>query len=400
MENAIGVVGEFNPFHRGHREHFETCRVLLGQDAPIVCVMSGDFVQRGEPACINKHARAEMAVRCGADLVFELPLPWCMASAERFALGAVGLLDSLGAVTHVAFGSESGDLSGIKELARAAADPETLAAVKGEMRTGASFAAARETVLRRTMGDRADLLREPNDILAVEYVKALGALGSHMEPVTTVRSGSRHDDMENAAAPSAKALRVRLAAGEDIAADLPAEAATVLARELAAGRGPVTAASLEQAVLARLRALSREALAALPDATEGLDGRLYRAIRESGGLDDLMAAVKAKRYPTSRLRRMVFAGALGIRADMAVGTPPYGRLLANTARGRSLLREIKDKAAVPIVTRPGAVKKLADGPVRAVFDLTAAARDFYVLGYGAPAARTGGSDWRTGPVTV
>ncbi len=399
MEYAVGVVGEFNPFHRGHREHFEKSRALLGADAPIVCVMSGDFVQRGEPACLDKHARAEMAARCGADLVFELPLPWCVSSAERFALGAVGLLEGSGVVTHLSFGSESGDLEGIGALARAAVDPEALAAVKKEMRSGASFAAARETVLRRALGAKADLLRGPNDILAVEYCKALVALKSAMAPVATVRDGSRHDDRENAAAPSAMALRARLAAGEDIGPALPDGAALVLERETAAGRGPVTAERLEQAVMARLRAMKKEDFAALPDATEGLDERFYRAVRERGTLEGVLEAVKTKRYPLSRLRRMALAGALGIRADMGGAAVPYARLLASTERGRALLRRIKEKASVPIVTRPGTVKEL-DPRSREIFYLTAAARDFYVLGRPAPAERAGGSDWRTGPATI
>lgn len=399
MENAVGVVGEFNPFHRGHREHFEKSRALVGEDTPIVCVMSGDFVQRGEPACLNKHARAEMAVRCGADLVFELPLPWCLSSAERFALGAAGLLDSLGVVTHLAFGSESGDLAAIRELAKTAADPAILERIKTAMAGGMPFAAARETVLREGLGARAGLLRDPNDILAVEYMKALTVLGSKMEPVATVRDSSRHDDMADGENPSARALRARLAAGEDIDAGLPEEAAAVLARELAAGRGPVTAEGLDQAVMARLRAMKREDFAALPDATEGLDSRFYRAVRENGTLDGVLTAVKTKRYALSRLRRMVFAGALGIRADMGGDKPPYARLLASTARGRALLRIMGESARVPIITKPASVKKL-DGRAREIFELAASARDFYVLGYPAPEARAGGSDWRTGPITV
>ena len=401
MENAVGVVGEFNPFHRGHREHFENIRARLGADTPIVCVMSGDFVQRGEPACVNKHVRAEMAVRCGADLVLELPLPWCMASAERFALGAVGLLDSLGVLTHLAFGSESADLDAIRALAEAAADPANIERIKWAMRGGTPFATAREAVLREKLGGAADRLRSPNDILAVEYCKALAALGSRMEPMATVRALSRHDalDSENTAAPSARALRARLAAGDDIGADLPPEAAKVLARELAAGRGPVTAAALDQAVMARLRAMTREDFAALPDAAEGLDDRLFRAVRENGTLEGVLAVVKTKRYPMSRLRRMVFAGALGLRAADLDGAPPYARLLASSERGRALLRRIGESAAVPIMTKPASVKRL-DGRAQRIFGLTAAARDFYVLGYAAADERAGGSDWRTGPATV
>ena len=393
--NVIGVVGEFNPFHLGHEEHFKKSRAQVGEDAPVLCVMSGDFVQRGEPACFDKHVRARMALAAGADLVMELPLPWCVSSAERFALGAVGLLDGLGFVTHLSFGSEAGQLRPLKALAAAAADPDNLARIRGEMAGGMPFAAAREKVLAQVLGPAARLLESPNNILAVEYLKALETLGSVMEPVTTARTESRHDCPSDEAVRSAGQLRAMLAAGENIAAYVPGPVAGMIAGEMAAGRGPVTMERLDTAMMARLRLLTREDFCALPDATEGLGNRFYRAVHDEGTVMEALAAVKTKRYPLSRLRRMALCAALGIRADTGAGTPPYARLLASTQRGRTLLRGAK----MPVVTKPAAVKEM--GPAaRDIFTLTAAARDFYVLGCGAPGERTGGSDWRTGPATV
>lgn len=397
--NVIGVVGEFNPLHLGHAAHFAKSRELLGQDAPIVCVMSGDFVQRGGPAAFNKHVRAETVLRAGADLVFELPLPWCMASAERFALGAVGLLDGLGAVTHLSFGSEAGDLAPLRVLAAAASTPETIEKIKEQMTEGMSFAAAREMVLEKTLGPEARLLRTANNILGVEYLKALAAVRSSMEPVTTLRQETRHGEMTAGPGRSAGQLRAMLEAGEDIAPFVSGETYKLLARERAAGRGPVTPERMEAAVMSRLRMLSPEDLGALPDATEGLDNRLYKAIRDQGTLMGVLAAVKTKRYPLSRLRRLVFSAALGIRADTGGGTPPYARLLAFSQRGRALLRTMEDGGKLPIVNKPAAVKSLT-GPAAEIFGLTAAARDFYVLGYEAAEERKGGSDWRAGPITV
>ena len=393
--NVIGVVGEFNPLHLGHVSHFRKSRALAGEDAPIVCVMSGDFVQRGEPACFHKHARARAAVMAGADLVFELPLPWCVASAERFAMGAVGLLDALGVVSCLAFGSETGDLAPLQALARAAAAPETMARIKEIMGGGVPFAMAREDALRETVGADAALLRLPNCILAVEYLKALEALGSAMTPVTTARTESDHDRASDGTVRSAGQLRAMLAAGEDIAAYVPAGMAELIAGETAAGRGPVDMAALDQAMMARLRALEEKDFDALPDATEGLGRRLYKAVRDQGSVDAVIGAAATKRYPTSRLRRMALCAALGVRADMVEGTPPYARLLASTERGRALLRDVR----MPVVTKPAAVKAM-DGACRRIFTLTADARDFYVLGYGAPGERIGGSDWRAGPATV
>lgn len=397
--NVIGIVGEFNPFHLGHAAHFRASREALGEDAPIVCVMSGDFVQRGGPAVFNKHARAEAAVLGGADLVFELPLPWCNASAERFALGAVGLLDGLGVVSHLSFGSEVGSLAPLTALALAAAEPETVQRVKEQMESGMPFAAAREKVLHETLGEEARLLQTPNNILAVEYLKALFALRSGMQPMTTLRSESRHDGMTDGPVRGAGQLRTMLEAGEDIRPFVPEAVGKVFARERAAGRGPVVLERMEQALMSRLRMLSQDDFCALPDATEGLGNRLYKAVRDEGSLMAVLAAVKTKRYPLSRLRRMVMAAVLGVREGMTEGAPPYARLLASTERGRDLLRDAAARTGTPIVTKPASVRELS-AQAQDVFALTAAARDFYVLGYEAAEERRGGSDWRTSPVTV
>ena len=396
---VIGVVSEFNPFHLGHFEHLAESRKALGGDAPVICVMSGDFVQRGGPAAFDKHSRARAAALCGADLVFELPVPWANASAERFAMGAVGLLDRLGVVTHLSFGSENGDLAPLTALALAAAEPENMEKIKERMAGGMSFAAAREAVLRDVLGQDAALLQMPNNILGVEYLKALFSLHSSITPMTTLRTGAGHDSVTDGPKRSASQLRAMLEAGENIEAYLPPEARMIPAGQMAAGRGPVTMGSLEQAVMSRLRLLGEEDFCALPDASEGLGNRFYKAVRSEATVEGILSAVKTKRYPLSRLRRMVIGGALGLREGMAAEAVPYGRILASTERGRALLRDIGEKSAVPIINKPATAREL-DGPARKIFELTADARDLYVLGYEAAAERKAGSDWRTSPVIL
>ena len=396
---VIGVVSEFNPFHLGHFEHLAESRRALGGDAPVICVMSGDFVQRGGPAAFDKHVRARAAALCGADLVFELPTPWANASAERFAMGAVGLLESLGVVTHLSFGSESGDLAPLTALALAVSEPENLERIKERMAGGVPFAAAREMVLREILGPEAALLQTPNNILGVEYLKALFALHSAMTPMTTLRTGAGHDSVTDGPKRSASQLRAMMEAGEDIAPYLPEEVRSIPAGQIAQGRGPVTMGSLEQAVLSRLRFLREEDFCALPDASEGLGNRLYKAVRTEATVEGILSAVKTKRYPLSRLRRMVMSGALGLRRGMAEEPVPYGRLLSSTEKGRALLREIGEKSAVPIINKPASARELEDS-AREIFTLTADARDLYVLGYEAAAERKAGSDWRTSPVTL
>ena len=397
--NVIGVVGEFNPFHLGHFQHFVQSREQLGGDeAPIVCVMSGDFIQRGGPAVFDKHARAETVAKCGADLVFELPLPWCVSSAEKFAYGAVGLLDSLGIVTHLSFGSEAGDLAPLTALALAASEPDTVERIKNRMGEGMSFPAAREMVLHETLGAEARLLETPNNVLGVEYLKALFALRSDMIPMTTARTQTQHDMESTGPMRSASQLRSMMEAGEDISGYVPAEARAMPREQTAAGRGPVTMAAMEEAILSRLRMLGPEDFQALPDATEGLGNRLYRAVRSEPSVEAVLSAVKTKRYPLSRLRRMVMCAVLGIRADTGPARPGYARLLASTERGRALLKTMPENA-LPVITKPAAAKELPAQEL-AVFELTANARDLYVLGYDVMSERRGGSDWRTTPAMV
>jgi predicted nucleotidyltransferase len=398
---VIGVVCEYNPFHRGHLLHLESCRTALGEDSPVLCVMSGDFVQRGEAAVFDKFARAEAACRCGADLVIELPLPWCLASAEGFARGAVSLLGALGA-THLSFGSESGALAPLAELARALGDPALTERVKAMMAAdpSLSFAAARERAAAEKLGETALLLRRPNDILAVEYLKAIDALCPALRPLPILRQGAAHDEEgREGQLRSASELRRWLREGRSLAGSIPPEAEAVYARALQRGCAPADPARLELALLSRLRMLGAEDFDRLPDGEGGPGRRLWRAVQEKNSLEEIAAAAKSKRYAFSRLRRMLLCAALQIPAGQGRTLPPYARVLAATARGRELLRSLDDKSGVPILTKPAAVRSLG-GEAERVFELGARAHDLYVLGYPAPDARSPGEDWRRGPAIL
>lgn len=399
MENVIGVAAEYNPFHLGHLYHLERSREMLG-GGTLVCVMSGSFVQRGECAVFRKHARAEAAVRAGADLVLELPLPWALSSAEGFARGCVGLLGALGVVTHMSFGAECADLRQLSAVATALCDPKVDAMIGEELQAGDSYAAARQRALHRAIGgELAELVREPNNILAIEYLKALNTQRLSITPIAVERLGTGHDRMsapESDAPRAARELRALLAAGQDISAFLPEAAAEVYRRETEQGRGPVTMQALEMALLARLRGLTEADFAVLPDASEGVEKRLYRAAATEPSFDAVLAAAAAKRYPLSRLRRMLLGAALGLRAGMADGIPPYARVLAANSAGTALLRRISERAKIPVLTKSAASKAL-DARGQEIFALGAKAEDLYVLGFGAVAERAGGSDWRSSP---
>lgn len=396
---AVGIVAEYNPFHNGHLRHIEATRRLLDAEIPVVCVMSGDFVQRGEPAIYSKYARAEAAARCGADLVFELPLPWSVSSAEGFARGAVGILGALGCVTHLSFGSECGEVKPLEELAVALMDPSVDAAVREELSAGVSYATARQRALAGRVGELSTILDTPNNILGVEYIRALYELRLDMSVLTIPRWGAAHDGEGEGEFRAASELRAGLDAGRDVSEFMPTAAAHVFERERDRGRGPVLMRDMEPLLLSRLRMLPDEAYRALPDATEGLGNRLAAAVREEASWDAILSAAKSKRYALARIRRMALCACLGVRAGMNAGAPPYARLLAATERGRALLREASPLTKIPIITKPAAVRE-ASGEALAVYALGASAHDLYVLGARAVEERRGGADWRTGPALV
>ncbi len=395
----IGVVCEYNPFHNGHAYHLrESARLTDGQG--VVCVMSGDFVQRGEAALYAKYARAEAAVRGGADVVFELPLPWALASAEGFARGAVGLLAAIGATT-LSFGTESEDLGILDTLARRLIEPQTVELIRAKMadEPELSFAAARQRVLEQLCGEGARALETPNNILAVEYLKTICEQELSIKPLAVRRLGSAHDGAGEGNTRSASEIRSLLSRGESADRFMSASSRAVFERDTAQGRGIPSRTALETAILARLRMLRPADFAALPDASGGLGERLCRAAAEEPTLDAVFAAVKNKRLAMSRVRRACYCAALGVRSGMADGIPPYARLLAANARGREMLAELRESSEIPIVTKPASVRELGERS-ETVFSLGAAAHDLYVLGYRAAEERRGGADWRTGPRIV
>lgn len=394
---AIGVIAEYNPFHNGHAYHLRRCREEFGEDSTLICVMSGDFVQRGEAAVYSKFARAEAACRCGADVVVELPLPWCLSSAERFAAGAVSILGRLGAEV-LCFGSESGDTERLGEIAQTLLAPGLTDEVKSVLaqREAISFAEARQLVLNEKIGAAAALLERPNDLLAVEYMKAIGAMALPMKPHAILRQGSGHDAPQ--AQPgmrSGSALRQMLRSGQSIHGEVPEAAEAVYARERAQGR-ETDAAALELAALSRLRMLSSEDFETLPDAQSGLGLRLFKAVQAEGSLDAIHAAVKTRRYAMSRIRRMCLCACLGVKAGMNEELPPYARVLALSSRGQVYLSTIREKTEIPLLIKAASVRRLSPESL-ALFTLGARAHDFFTLGYLKTEERSAGEDWRTGP---
>lgn len=382
---TAAIIAEYNPFHSGHKLHIDETRRLFGA-SHIAAVMSGNFVQRGDCACASKWVRAEMALRSGVDLVIELPTPWAAAGAEKFAQGGVALANALGCVDMLSFGSESADINAIKSAAALLTEERFGVLLREKMNSGITFAAAREQAAEELMPSVAEILSNPNDTLGVEYCKALLATGSKIEPVCIKREGASHDSDEQAEYVSASYIRKRLVSGE-IPKNIPEEARGMLKKAVDSGCAPAQLERLDRAVLYRLRSMSAEEIALLPDISEGLENRIYKCSRTARSFEELCDEVKVKRYTHARIRRIILSALLGITAQDAAGTPPYIRILGMNEHGREILR--KANPTLPIITRYADVSSL-DERGRRIFELECRAGNIFALA--APNPQPCGSD--------
>ena len=329
----VGIVCEYNPFHLGHRKQIDSIREKFGANTGIICAMSGNYVQRGHPAVFDKTIRAEAAIRCGADLVVELPVTTSLSSAEGFAAGGVAVLSRL--CDGLCFGAETADLRQLLGTAEALLSEDFPKLLRRELDTGRSFPAARQAALEK-MGIPGAILESPNNILAVEYCKAILRQSSPMQPLPIFREGSYHAkeaDFEN---PSATSLRIRLQNGLEISEYLPEPAGRVFA-----GAPIHTLEAGQRAVLSRLRTMEDAEFEALPFGSEGLWRKLMRESRTQATLEAIASAVKSKRYTRSRIDRMILCAFLGITAPMLEAEIPYVRVLAFNDRGREILNGAK-----------------------------------------------------------
>ena len=398
-----GIIIEYNPMHRGHAYLLEQVRAHLGADTALIGVMSGNFVQRGDFAIVRKHARARAAVESGMDLVLELPLPWAVSSAERFADGGVQVLEKTGLVTDLAFGSECGDAKTLQKAAEALLNPEVDDLIRRELTKGDSFAAARQRALAALLPEEDALVLEwPNNTLGIEYCKALLRRESKIRPMTVGRKGMRHDGQGPQTGPApATLIREALKRGDrDWAlAEMTPAMGRVYEEEEAAGRAPVLLETCQRAILARLRSMSEADFAALDEGREGLYHRLYESSRTAVSVDEVCLSAKTKRYAYARLSRMTLWAYLGLTPAGFPAEVPYLRVLAANGTGRSLLARMRETASVPVLTKPADVRLLSP-EAQALFALEARATDLYTLAYPDLSAARGGMEWREGPVIL
>lgn len=333
-----GIICEYNPFHLGHQKQISHLRAE-NPDVGIVCLMSGNFVQRGAPAIFDKAHRAKAALLCGADLVLELPVTAALSSAEGFAEAGVRILETF--CDRLSFGAESNDMQNILNTAQALLSDQFSIQLKQALTSGCSFPSARQKALEK-MGLDASILETPNNILAVEYCKAILSRNSKMKPDVIKREGDYHDSSLNAQNPSATALRMQIESGKEWRMYVPEAAFKCF--ECAEIHHIAYA---EQAILYRLRTMTDAEFEALPYGSEGLWRKLMKNARQYATLEEILDATKSKRYTRTRLDRMVMCALLQITADDLLSPPQYSRVLALNDKGREILLKARQSGHFP-----------------------------------------------------
>jgi len=357
----VGLITEYNPFHNGHLHHLRESLRSTGADAS-VAVMSGHFLQRGEPALVDKWVRTEMALAGGVDLVLELPFPFACNSAPVFAMGAVQVVDALGVVDALSFGSESGSLASLQACARLLIDraDEIASITATRLRQGVSYPVARaEVISGLSHGLRSELLSSPNNILGIEYLRALDLTGSSLRPCTVQRLGTGYHSLDACGRiASATGIRKRISAGERFDRFLPTACLTILQKALDKG----ARLDPERLFIALQTSLLQEpgALKGLYQIDHGLEQRLADAAMTAHNYAELVHAVKSRQWTLTRIQRLLIYVLLQVSRDamrefMRVG-PLYLRLLGTSSRGRAVLARARKKKSLPLIADPARAK--------------------------------------------
>lgn len=355
-----GIITEYNPFHKGHKYHLEQC-IKDTNASSIVCVMSGNFMQRGIPAIVDKWKRTEMALKNGVDLVLELPLVYSISSAEHFAFGSVSLLNSLGIIDNMYFGSEEGNVEPLKKIADVLSSEtdDFKEILKKNLKCGLPFHSSRSLALNEYLrcSDVEYILSNSNNILGIEYLKALNTLNSNIKPYTLKRKGSNYNDEDvNKLFSSATSIRKHLKTGslDNMTDILPPETYKIM-ENLNSNHYPfIFEEDMFKYIKFRLLT-ENDCLKNLPDAAEGIDNKIYKEILNCSSLSELILKVKSKRYTYTRINRILAQYFLGLdKYDLLSLTKepaPYARVLGFTSKGRDILKKMKDICNIDIITK-------------------------------------------------
>ena len=367
MKIAV-VISEYNPFHNGHKYQIDEIRKIHGDDTAVIAIMSGNFTQRGELAIFNKHIRAKAAIYGGVNLVLELPFPHSMSSAEFFAKAGVYIADSLGVVDYLYFGSECGDIEKLSEIARNLASDTFTSEIKtaindrGNQEIG--YPAIMESVYRKLFGDKlAAGFFSPNNILAIEYIKALTAMNSCVRPMTVKRVGAgyKQQDITESPEQSATAIRKLLRDGNETAYNyVPKNVKTILIQESATGDIISDPCALDNAVIAKFRMNPSDAECNIHDAAGGLYNRLYACGMRTNSISSLISEAETKKFTKARISRAVWNAFFSVTSSDLKANPAYTQVLAMDEIGQTVLKRIKKMSGFPVITKPASYRKYGD----------------------------------------
>lgn len=373
------VISEFNPFHLGHKYFID--RIRQNGTTHVIAVMSGNFVQRGEPAILSKWARTEFILNCGVDLVIEIPVSKSISTAEKYAYNGVKIVDAIGCVDSLCFGSECGNMDLLLELSKILSDDNIISYIKKFLKQGITYAKAREMAVKLLMGEKFELLiRQPNNILAVEYIKAVNKIGCGVCLNTIMRNGAGHDSKGSSDDGIISALEIRdlMRSKKQVDRFVPKVCMDIIEREISLKRAPSDLIYTERAILSKLRSMDIETLSKLPDISEGIEYRILNAVKTAGSLEELYFKIKTKRYTMSRIKRIILSAFLDINKDCQSMDVPYIRVLGFNDKGAEVLKQMKHKAKLPVVTNFCDVKKLNRECVY-TFETESKASDLYSL---------------------
>ncbi|MEN6389222.1 MAG: nucleotidyltransferase [Syntrophomonas sp.] len=412
---VLGIVAEFNPFHNGHQYLLKRAIEQLKPSA-VICVMSGHFTQRGEPAICNKWARAEMALHAGVDLIIELPFCFAARSAYYFARGALLTLHKTEVVSHIAFGSESGQLDSLASVAQIlSSEPEAYRSLlKFYLSQGLSFPVARSRALQESLPDKDSqidkMLRGSNNILGIEYLHVIYEEKLPLVPITINRQGPAYHSAELGAYASASAIRQatrKTAPSLLISSAMPLLSRDIMQREIARGSAPVLPDALEQSILFKLRSTTKADLAKIYEVAEGLENRIKDAARTCTTLDSIRHQIKSKRYSLTRIDRVLLYALLSLSKEQIDSFdrtgPQYLHILGFSSKGQKILQSIKNKSSLEVLSRGKDVARLLNDsshPGAQMLALDVMATDIYTLLFPNPLQRTAGLDFTTPPTRV
>lgn len=330
---TVAIICEYDPFHRGHKHQIEIIREKFGSSTTVISLMSGSVVQRGRLSIYPKHLRAEAAIKCGSDLVLELPCPYSCSSAEFFSMGAVTLLNAIGSIDILAFGSESGDISTLDAASSTMISDEFIHAIKNEGKNG--HIKASEEIFRSLGGEKFPDL--PNDILGIEYISALKKTESSITPFTYKRQAGW----------SATRSRQLLCEGGSVSEMIPDEAINVF------GSTPITNTDIYSSVaLHTIRNSSESDLTRFFGMNGGVAGLIKGKSEDITSVEELISACTTKAYTSARIRRAILSSVLMITEENVRSAPTYTSLLGANAKGREFLNKIKKTTSLSIVTKP------------------------------------------------